>query len=72
MKPIHVKPAFYTFCFQVLKKIAQDHGYNLLLHGSINRDLDLVIIPWSKEISDIDLVISKIANSIGGKVLEQS
>lgn len=45
-KPTHVKPAFYSFVYEDLKVIAKEHGYNLLLHGSMNRDLDLVAIPW--------------------------
>ena len=29
--------------------IAKDLGYNLLLHGSANRDMDLVAVPWVNE-----------------------
>jgi hypothetical protein len=49
IKPIHVKPAFYAFCYEELKAIAKDYGYNLVLHGSMNRDLDLIAIPWVDE-----------------------
>ena len=45
-KPIHVKPIFYAHCFESLKVIAKKYGYNLVLHGSMNRDLDLIAIPW--------------------------
>ena len=31
---------------QQIKDIAKDCGYNLVLHGSMNRDLDLIAIPW--------------------------
>ena len=51
-KPIHVKPSFYAYVFEDLKKIAKKHGYNLALHGSMNRDLDLVAIPWVNEPSN--------------------
>ena len=46
MKPIHAKPCVYAYYFEQLKVIAKDHGYNLLLHGSMARDLDLVAVPW--------------------------
>lgn len=45
-KPIHVKPAMYALFYEDLKIIAKDNGYNLVLHGSMNRDLDLIAIPW--------------------------
>lgn len=45
-KPTHVKPAFYSCCYEELKKIARKYGYNLILHGSMNRDMDLIAIPW--------------------------
>lgn len=48
-KPVKAKPIFYACCFEPLKKIAQDMGYNLLLSGSLNRDMDLVAIPWVNE-----------------------
>ena len=45
-KPTHVKPNLYTYFMEGLKIIAREHGYNLLVHGSMNRDLDLIAIPW--------------------------
>jgi hypothetical protein len=46
MKPIHAKPCVYSYYFEQLKAIALEHGYNLLIHGSMARDLDLVAVPW--------------------------
>ena len=46
-KPTKVKPAFYAFCYEDLMNIAKSHGYNLAIHGSLARDMDLVAIPWS-------------------------
>lgn len=45
-KPVKPKPQFYSVCLEPLQKIAKDHGYNLLIHGSMNRDMDLVAVPW--------------------------
>jgi len=45
-KPQKAKPQFYACCFQPLQKIARELGYNLLLHGSMDRDMDLVAVPW--------------------------
>lgn len=46
MKPIHAKPGLYAMYYEYLKEIAREYGYALLIHGSLNRDLDLVAIPW--------------------------
>lgn len=51
-KPIHVKPSLYAFYYESLKIIAKDYGYNLVLHGSMNRDLDLIAIPWVDNTKD--------------------
>jgi hypothetical protein len=45
-KPVAVKPRLYAMYFQRLMEIARAKGYNLLISGSMNRDLDLVAVPW--------------------------
>lgn len=57
MKPVHVKPQLYTYYFLELKEIAKEYGYNLVVHGSMNRDLDLIAIPWvDKPKPEIELI----------------
>lgn len=46
MKPIQAKPGLYTIFYEHLKQIALEYGYNLIVHGSLQRDLDLIAIPW--------------------------
>lgn len=48
-KPLKAKPMFYSMCFDSLQSIARELGYNLLLHGSLDRDMDLVAVPWVDE-----------------------
>ena len=48
-KPIHVKPGLYAMYYEHLKLIAKEYGYNLVIHGSMNRDLDLIAIAWVDE-----------------------
>lgn len=45
-KPTHAKPQLYAYYFMQLKEIAKEMGYNLVIHGSMARDLDLIAIPW--------------------------
>lgn len=44
-KPTQVKPGLYAIFYEQLKQIAKEYGYNLILHGSMQRDLDLIAIP---------------------------
>ena len=48
-KPIKAKPHFYSVCLEGLQQIAKDYGYNLVVHGSMNRDLDLIAVTWINE-----------------------
>lgn len=48
-KPVKAKPYFYSCCLKAMQEIAVQHGYNLLIHGSMNRDMDLVAVAWVDE-----------------------
>ncbi len=71
-KPIHAKPSLYAFYFELLKEIAISYGYNLVLHGSMNRDLDLIAIPWIQELGSVEEMIKEFADKLGGTIMEQT
>jgi len=68
IKQIHAKPSYYAIMFEPLKEIAFKYGYNLVLHGSLNRDMDLIAIPWVDEIKHHLDMINEMADFIGGKL----
>lgn len=70
-KPIKVKPSFYAFCFEPLKEIAKKHGYNLVMHGSLNRDFDLIAIAWAEKYSDELEMIQEMDMFLNGKSSER-
>lgn len=72
MKPIHAKPSLYAFYFDVIKEIGLEYGYNIVLHGSMNRDLDLIAIPWQEAIGDKKEMLDRISEAIGGYVMVES
>lgn len=72
MKPIHAKPSLYAFYFEELKSIAVKYGYNLVLHGSMNRDLDLIAIPWQNELGNALEMINEFADCLGGEIMTQT
>ncbi|MCK4831002.1 hypothetical protein KA005_85620 [bacterium] len=47
----------YTVLYIGMKKIAEKYGYALTLHGSMNRDLDLLAVPWTKEAEDLEVLL---------------
>lgn len=71
-KPIHAKPSLFAFYFEIIKEIGLKYGYNIVLHGSMNRDLDLIAIPWEKIIFDKELMVDEIVAVIGGTLLMQN
>lgn len=67
-KPIHAKPSYYAIMFEPLKAIALKYGYNLVLHGSLNRDMDLIAIPWIEELGLVDEMIREFCEYVGGQI----
>jgi hypothetical protein len=61
----------YSFIYAHLIPIAREHGYALSLHGSMQRDLDLIAVPWIDEASKpYDLVIA-IKTAINGYIHDE-
>lgn len=71
MKPTHAKPSLYAYYFLQLKEIAIEYGYNLVVHGSMNRDLDLIAIPWVDDPKDEFEMINALAKYITGYTSDQ-
>lgn len=68
-KIIHARPSLYAFYFELIKEIGLKYGYNIVLHGSMNRDLDLIAIPWQEVIGDKVEMLNEIAETLGGDIL---
>lgn len=71
-KPIKAKPQFYANCFEQLKTIAQLFGYNLVIHGSMDRDMDLIAIPWAYQIKPAEDMVNAMVEYLGGHIMEES
>lgn len=68
-KPVKTKPHFYAHCYNALQHIALEHGYNLLIHGSMNRDLDLVAVPWVNDPKSHAELLKSFCDYLGVKYL---
>lgn len=50
--PPELRPAVRDICQQLVEAMrpaARECGYTLAVHGSLERDLDLVAVPWTAE-----------------------
>lgn len=70
-KPVHIKPAMYAYYFIHLKEIAIQYGYNLVIHGSMNRDLDLIAIPWINNCKEEFDMINAFSMYLNGTTSDQ-
>jgi hypothetical protein len=60
------RPMCYTLLLQWLSDAANKCGYALGLHGSMNRDLDLIAAPWTDDAVSADQLISRLTETAGG------
>jgi hypothetical protein len=56
----------FATIFGDLRQIALDHGYSLMIHGSLSRDMDLVAVPWTDEASDACVLAEAIRQRVNG------
>ncbi len=72
VKPMKVKPSLYAYIYYGLRELARSHGYNLVLHGSLDRDLDLICIPWSYKVKPVLPLMKAMAKLVGGELMKVS
>lgn len=68
MKPLDVFAAAHAkilvdALLAPLKATAHLHGYALALHGSVQRDVDLVAIPWIDRASDVETLLRALSTT---------
>jgi len=61
MKPSTFAPAYVAF-YPMLTDIARRHGYALSIHGSVERDMDLLATPWTDEAVPAEQLMQAIAS----------
>lgn len=65
-KKLKSLPAFARIIGPI-RRVANEHGWAVAVHGSLDRDIDLVGIPWTRLASDRDKVLGAICAVIGGE-----
>ena len=54
----------YAALYPELAEIAQQHGYALSIHGSLQRDFDLVAIPWVWNAKEPEILVDALTLSL--------
>jgi hypothetical protein len=49
-----------------MRRAAKDAGYAITVHGSLNRDIDLVAVPWIESAWDKDALVNSIVGARRG------
>ena len=59
-------PMAYILLLPKIIKVAREYGYTIALHGSLQRDFDLVAIPWTEEAVSQDALYEVILKTVNG------
>ncbi len=59
-------PPYYAILYMKLDRIVQRFGWCLSIHGSMTRDLDVILIPWTEDAESEDKVVDAIRVFIEG------
>ena len=65
------RPAIKAMCERLLpivREAAKPCGYAIALHGSMERDLDLVAAPWVEDAADYDGLIGAIRKALSAEL----
>lgn len=49
----------HAFLTPALREVARQHGYALAVHGSLERDIDLIAIPWRDNATSVESLIEQ-------------
>jgi hypothetical protein len=52
---------------ELLRNCARGHGYLLAVHGSLERDIDLLAVPWSDNCLETDKLVDSLAKLVEEK-----
>jgi hypothetical protein len=63
-------PAMYCNLYGAFKEKALELGYALAVHGSMQRDFDLVAVPWIEQAADAETLVEALREICGGFIID--
>jgi hypothetical protein len=67
-KPTECKAATFAWMIPHLTTVARIYGYAIGLHGSMNRDLDLIAVPWTESAAPAETLVEAIRDAVDGSI----
>lgn len=65
-KPLpNLMPALYAHRIHELQTVLYSCGYALALHGSMQRDLDVIAVPWASKCETPEELVASICDRMG-------
>lgn len=61
-------PVMYANYYGLLMSAARECGYSLAVHGTVNRDLDLIAVPWVEEAQKPEELLRKFCRILGAEM----
>ena len=59
--------ALLDLILPAMRRTAKDVGYAITVHGSLNRDIDMVAVPWAEHgVSEPDVLLRRLVGAISG------
>lgn len=66
-----LRALIYMGYYPAMQKAASKHKYALALHGSLNRDCDIIAVPWHRDASSAAALIDSLVKIVGGELDKQ-
>lgn len=60
--------ALLDLILPAMRRAAKDAGYAITVHGSLNRDIDLVAVPWTERAWTADELVTSLLGALRGVV----
>ena len=70
-KERYSKPMFYALLLPEFRRVAEEKGYCLAIHGSMARDMDILCVPWTDEAVPADDLVTAISECLQPTVFKE-
>jgi len=64
------RQVYYATIYPIIREEARKFGYALALHGSLQRDLDVVAVPWVESAASPKTLAEAITERVGGCLVD--
>ena len=67
-----IRPIAFVNLLPLIIKAAKECGYAIGIHGSLQRDLDLIAVPWTEEAVEMSEIVERVEKACGGFQLDRT